>query len=133
MSESMSERREDVWLPLISYRNSLLTGGEDGDRMSVTSGASSKTSSIRSKKGRTPIHKSKRIEGGSISHTETYTEATKHEEHLPNIQWHFLLPSEQPLFIRAWTSQGVESVPQGCWPMLTLMLPTVVSSWLDVL
>uniref|UniRef100_A0A8K9V849 Cohesin subunit SA n=1 Tax=Oncorhynchus mykiss TaxID=8022 RepID=A0A8K9V849_ONCMY len=68
MSESMSERREDVWLPLISYRNSLLTGGEDGDRMSVTSGASSKTSSIRSKKGRTPIHKSKRIEGGSISH-----------------------------------------------------------------
>uniref|UniRef100_A0A8K9WP91 Cohesin subunit SA n=1 Tax=Oncorhynchus mykiss TaxID=8022 RepID=A0A8K9WP91_ONCMY len=59
MSESMSERREDVWLPLISYRNSLLTGGEDGDRMSVTSGASSKTSSIRSKKGRTPIHKSK--------------------------------------------------------------------------
>ncbi|XP_071243783.1 cohesin subunit SA-1 isoform X1 [Salvelinus alpinus] len=62
MSESMSERREDVWLPLISYRNSLLTGGEDGDRMSVTSGASSKTSSIRSKKGRTPIHKSKRIE-----------------------------------------------------------------------
>uniref|UniRef100_A0AAZ3SDY6 Cohesin subunit SA n=1 Tax=Oncorhynchus tshawytscha TaxID=74940 RepID=A0AAZ3SDY6_ONCTS len=74
MSESMSERREDVWLPLISYRNSLLTGGEDGDRMSVTSGASSKTSSIRSKKGRTPIHKSKRIEGGSVSHTETYTE-----------------------------------------------------------
>uniref|UniRef100_A0AAZ3RTP5 Cohesin subunit SA n=1 Tax=Oncorhynchus tshawytscha TaxID=74940 RepID=A0AAZ3RTP5_ONCTS len=78
MSESMSERREDVWLPLISYRNSLLTGGEDGDRMSVTSGASSKTSSIRSKKGRTPIHKSKRIEGGSVSHTETYTEGTKH-------------------------------------------------------
>ncbi|KAK6325373.1 cohesin subunit SA-1a [Coregonus clupeaformis] len=62
MSESMSERREDVWLPLISYRNSLLTGGEDGDRLSVTSGASSKTSSIRSKKGRTPVHKSKRIE-----------------------------------------------------------------------
>ena len=31
------ERREDVWLPLISYRNSLVTGGED-DRMSVNSG-----------------------------------------------------------------------------------------------
>uniref|UniRef100_A0A4W5PMM3 Uncharacterized protein n=1 Tax=Hucho hucho TaxID=62062 RepID=A0A4W5PMM3_9TELE len=28
---------------------------------------------------------------------------------------------------------GVESVPQGCWPMLTPMLPTVMSSWLDVL
>ena len=29
--------------------------------------------------------------------------------------------------------QGVESVPQGCWPILTPMLPTVVSSWLNVL
>uniref|UniRef100_A0AAZ3R5U2 Calpain 1, (mu/I) large subunit a n=1 Tax=Oncorhynchus tshawytscha TaxID=74940 RepID=A0AAZ3R5U2_ONCTS len=28
---------------------------------------------------------------------------------------------------------GVESVPQGCWPMLTPMFPTVVSSCLDVL
>uniref|UniRef100_A0A671WND8 Cohesin subunit SA n=1 Tax=Sparus aurata TaxID=8175 RepID=A0A671WND8_SPAAU len=61
MSESMSERREDVWLPLISYRNSLLTGGDE-DHMSVTSGSSSKTGSVRSKKGRPPIHK-KRIEG----------------------------------------------------------------------
>ena len=31
------------------------------------------------------------------------------------------------------TLQGVESLPQGFWPMLTPMLPTVVSSWLDVL
>uniref|UniRef100_A0A673CF70 Cohesin subunit SA n=1 Tax=Sphaeramia orbicularis TaxID=375764 RepID=A0A673CF70_9TELE len=46
MSESMSERREDVWLPLISYRNSLLTGGDE-DHMSVTSGSSSKTGSVR--------------------------------------------------------------------------------------
>ncbi|XP_071390706.1 cohesin subunit SA-1a isoform X2 [Centroberyx affinis] len=60
MSEAMSERREDVWLPLISYRNSLLTGGDE-DRMSVTSGSSSKTGSVRSKKGRPPLHK-KRIE-----------------------------------------------------------------------
>uniref|UniRef100_A0A8C5HBI6 Cohesin subunit SA n=1 Tax=Gouania willdenowi TaxID=441366 RepID=A0A8C5HBI6_GOUWI len=61
MSESMSERREDVWLPLISYRNSLQTGGDE-DHMSVTSGSSSKTGSVRSKKGRPPLHK-KRIEG----------------------------------------------------------------------
>lgn len=61
MSESMSERREDVWLPLISYRNSLLTGGDE-DHMSVTSGSSSKTGSVRSKKGRPPLHK-RRIEG----------------------------------------------------------------------
>uniref|UniRef100_A0A8C3GC32 Cohesin subunit SA n=1 Tax=Cyclopterus lumpus TaxID=8103 RepID=A0A8C3GC32_CYCLU len=60
MSESMSERREDVWLPLISYRNSLLTGGDE-DHMSVTSGSSSKAGSVRSKKGRPPVHK-KRIE-----------------------------------------------------------------------
>ncbi|XP_070775874.1 cohesin subunit SA-1a [Enoplosus armatus] len=63
MSESMSERREDVWLPLISYRNSLLTGGDE-DHMSVTSGSSSKTGSVRSKKGRPPLHK-KRIEEDS--------------------------------------------------------------------
>lgn len=64
MSESMSERREDVWLPLISYRNSLLTGGDE-DHMSVTSGSSSKTGSVRSKKGRPPLHK-KRIEGEQL-------------------------------------------------------------------
>ncbi|KAL7380294.1 hypothetical protein ABVT39_015232 [Epinephelus coioides] len=64
MSESMSERREDVWLPLISYRNSLLTGGDE-DHMSVTSGSSSKAASVRSKKGRPPIHK-KRIEESSV-------------------------------------------------------------------
>uniref|UniRef100_A0A673C5M8 Cohesin subunit SA n=1 Tax=Sphaeramia orbicularis TaxID=375764 RepID=A0A673C5M8_9TELE len=64
MSESMSERREDVWLPLISYRNSLLTGGDE-DHMSVTSGSSSKTGSVRSKKGRPPLHK-KRIEESSV-------------------------------------------------------------------
>lgn len=62
MSEQMMERREDIWLPLISYRNSLLTGGDD-DRMSVISaGSSSKTSSIRSKKGRPP-HSKRRTEG----------------------------------------------------------------------
>lgn len=62
LTEQMMERREDVWLPLISYRNSLVTGGED-DRMSVNSGSSSsKTSSVRHKKGRPPLHK-KRVEG----------------------------------------------------------------------
>lgn len=70
MSESMSERREDVWLPLISYRNSLLTGGDE-DHMSVTSGSTSKTGSVRSKKGRPLLHK-KRIEG-----QETATRAEK--------------------------------------------------------
>uniref|UniRef100_A0A4W5R7M6 small monomeric GTPase n=1 Tax=Hucho hucho TaxID=62062 RepID=A0A4W5R7M6_9TELE len=38
-----------------------------------------------------------------------------------------LLPSEQPQFVGAWTLQGVKSVSQGCWPMLTPMLSTVVN------
>ncbi|KAM3834835.1 cohesin subunit SA-1 isoform 2-T3 [Vipera latastei] len=65
LTEQMMERREDVWLPLISYRNSLVTGGED-DRMSVNSGSSSsKTSSARNKKGRPPLHK-KRVEDENL-------------------------------------------------------------------
>ncbi|EDL77417.1 stromal antigen 1 (predicted), isoform CRA_a [Rattus norvegicus] len=68
LTEQMMERREDVWLPLISYRNSLVTGGED-DRMSVNSGSSSsKTSSVRSKKGRPPLHR-KRAEDESLDNT----------------------------------------------------------------
>ncbi|KAJ7423974.1 Cohesin subunit SA-1 [Pitangus sulphuratus] len=67
LTEQMMERREDVWLPLISYRNSLVTGGED-DRMSVNSGSSSsKASSVRNKKGRPPLHK-KRVEGADIQY-----------------------------------------------------------------
>ena len=40
--------------------------------------------------------------------------------------------SEQPQFAGAWTLQCVASVSPGCWHMLTQMLATVVSSWLDV-
>ena len=60
-----------------------------------------------------------------------YTECTKCQEHLHQLQ--SLLPSEQHQFVRAWSLQGVESIPQGCWPMLTPMLPTVMLSWLDVI
>uniref|UniRef100_A0AAR2IM23 Cohesin subunit SA n=1 Tax=Pygocentrus nattereri TaxID=42514 RepID=A0AAR2IM23_PYGNA len=57
MTEYMMERREDVWLPLIAYRNSLLTGGDE-DRMSVTTGSTtSRASTVRSKRGRPPLHK----------------------------------------------------------------------------
>ena len=52
-----------------------------------------------------------------------YTECTKH---LPNIELHPLLPSEQPQFVRAWTLRGVESVPQGCWPMSTSIVQCCV-------
>ena len=50
-----------------------------------------------------------------------------------NNELHLLLPFEQLQFVRGFTLQGVESVPQRCWPVLTPMLPKVVSSWLDVL
>ena len=43
------------------------------------------------------------------------------KEHFPSIKLHPLL------------RQGVESVPQGCWSMLTSILSPVVSSWLDIL
>jgi hypothetical protein len=56
-----------------------------------------------------------------------------------NIMKIFLILSCTPFALktasihRAWTLQGVKIVPHGCWPMLTPILPTVVSSWLDVL
>uniref|UniRef100_A0AAQ4S5J2 Cohesin subunit SA n=1 Tax=Gasterosteus aculeatus aculeatus TaxID=481459 RepID=A0AAQ4S5J2_GASAC len=50
---SSGRNREDCWLPLISYRNSLQAGGDD-DTMSVMSGYSSRGSSVRSKKIKPP-------------------------------------------------------------------------------
>uniref|UniRef100_A0A8C7Y446 Cohesin subunit SA n=1 Tax=Oryzias sinensis TaxID=183150 RepID=A0A8C7Y446_9TELE len=53
MTFQMALQREDCWLPLISYRNSLQAGGDD-DTMSVMSGYSSRGSSVRSKKIKPP-------------------------------------------------------------------------------
>uniref|UniRef100_A0A3Q2NQE3 Cohesin subunit SA n=1 Tax=Fundulus heteroclitus TaxID=8078 RepID=A0A3Q2NQE3_FUNHE len=53
MTFQMALQREDCWLPLISYRNSLQAGGDD-DTMSVMSGYSSRGSSVRSKKSKPP-------------------------------------------------------------------------------
>uniref|UniRef100_A0AAQ5XAR7 Cohesin subunit SA n=1 Tax=Amphiprion ocellaris TaxID=80972 RepID=A0AAQ5XAR7_AMPOC len=58
MTFQMALQREDCWLPLISYRNSLQAGGDD-DTMSVISGISSRGSTIRSKKSK-PATASKR-------------------------------------------------------------------------
>uniref|UniRef100_A0A8D0AUH7 Cohesin subunit SA n=1 Tax=Sander lucioperca TaxID=283035 RepID=A0A8D0AUH7_SANLU len=57
MTVQMALQREDCWLPLISYRNSLQAGGDD-DTMSVVSGISSR-GSTRSKKSK-PATSSKR-------------------------------------------------------------------------
>ncbi|XP_078787390.1 cohesin subunit SA-2a isoform X4 [Oryzias latipes] len=58
MTFQMALQREDCWLPLISYRNSLQGGGDD-DTMSVISGISSRGSSAWSKKSK-PTSASKR-------------------------------------------------------------------------
>uniref|UniRef100_A0A3B4XPM8 Cohesin subunit SA n=1 Tax=Seriola lalandi dorsalis TaxID=1841481 RepID=A0A3B4XPM8_SERLL len=58
MTFQMALQRDDCWLPLISYRNSLQAGVDD-DTMSVISGISSRGSTIRSKKSK-PVTASKR-------------------------------------------------------------------------
>ncbi|OCT65777.1 hypothetical protein XELAEV_18042023mg [Xenopus laevis] len=66
----MSLRREDVWLPLMSYRNSLLAGGDD-DTMSVMSGMSGRGSSTRSKKIKLPTGKRKLPEAEESSSSDS--------------------------------------------------------------
>uniref|UniRef100_A0A672L0F6 Cohesin subunit SA n=1 Tax=Sinocyclocheilus grahami TaxID=75366 RepID=A0A672L0F6_SINGR len=66
MTFQMALQREDCWLPLISYRNSLQAGGDD-DTMSVVSGISSRGSSVRSKKAKPATGKRKLPEGKTES------------------------------------------------------------------
>uniref|UniRef100_A0A8C0YSP2 Cohesin subunit SA n=2 Tax=Cyprinidae TaxID=7953 RepID=A0A8C0YSP2_CYPCA len=68
MTFQMALQREDCWLPLISYRNSLQAGGDD-DTMSVVSGISSRGSSVRSKKAKPATGKRKLPEGKTIQET----------------------------------------------------------------
>lgn len=65
MTFQMALQREDCWLPLISYRNSLQAGGDD-DTMSVVSGISSRGSSVRSKKAKPATAKRKIPEGNTF-------------------------------------------------------------------
>uniref|UniRef100_A0A674MTY4 Cohesin subunit SA n=1 Tax=Takifugu rubripes TaxID=31033 RepID=A0A674MTY4_TAKRU len=69
MTFQMALQRDDCWLPLISYRNSLQVGGDD-DTMSVVSGISSRGSS-RSKKSKTATaNKRKLPEGENLATLE---------------------------------------------------------------
>ncbi|XP_075040468.1 cohesin subunit SA-2 isoform X1 [Mixophyes fleayi] len=70
MTFQMSLRREDVWLPLMSYRNSLLAGGDD-DTMSVMSGMSGRGSSVRSKKTKPATGKRKLPEAEESSSSDS--------------------------------------------------------------
>lgn len=62
MTFQMALQRDDCWLPLISYRNSLQVGGDD-DTMSVISGISSRGSS-RSKKSKTATANKRKLPEG---------------------------------------------------------------------
>ncbi|XP_023686294.1 cohesin subunit SA-2 isoform X1 [Paramormyrops kingsleyae] len=66
MTFQMALQREDCWLPLISYRNSLQAGGDD-DTMSVISGISSRGSTVRSKKAKPATGKRKLAEAEETS------------------------------------------------------------------
>ncbi|MGH0172611.1 UNVERIFIED_CONTAM: hypothetical protein FKN15_063863 [Acipenser sinensis] len=68
MTFQMALRREDCWLPLISYRNSLQVGGDD-DTMSVISGISSR-GSVRSKKTKPATAKRKVAEAEESSSSD---------------------------------------------------------------
>ncbi|KAM4662683.1 cohesin subunit SA-2 [Discoglossus pictus] len=70
MTFQMSLRREDVWLPLMSYRNSLLAGGDD-DTMSVMSGMSGRGSSMRNKKTKPATGKRKLPEAEESSSSDS--------------------------------------------------------------
>lgn len=65
MTFQMALQRDDCWLPLISYRNSLQVGGDD-DTMSVVSGISSRGSSRSKKSKPTTANKRKLPEGESL-------------------------------------------------------------------
>uniref|UniRef100_A0AAQ5YF32 Cohesin subunit SA n=1 Tax=Amphiprion ocellaris TaxID=80972 RepID=A0AAQ5YF32_AMPOC len=112
MTFQMALQREDCWLPLISYRNSLQAGGDD-DTMSVISGISSRGSTIRSKKSK-PATASKRklSEGDSDAvwmnrEQNVQTPVMMHSPHLtstvlrdpkkmrPEDSYTFTMPAEQ--------------------------------------
>uniref|UniRef100_A0A8C2ZEV6 Cohesin subunit SA n=1 Tax=Cyclopterus lumpus TaxID=8103 RepID=A0A8C2ZEV6_CYCLU len=63
MTVQMALQRDDCWLPLISYRNSLQVGGDD-DTMSVISGISSR-GSTRSKKSKSATASKRKLPEGN--------------------------------------------------------------------
>lgn len=66
MTFQMALQRDDCWLPLISYRNSLQVGGDD-DTMSVISGISSRGSSRSKKSKPAAVNKRKLPEGENFA------------------------------------------------------------------
>lgn len=71
MTFQMALQRDDCWLPLISYRNSLQAGGDD-DTMSVISGISSRGSTIRSKKSKPATTSKRKLPEGEKFHHDLF-------------------------------------------------------------
>uniref|UniRef100_A0A3Q2WB44 Cohesin subunit SA n=2 Tax=Haplochromini TaxID=319058 RepID=A0A3Q2WB44_HAPBU len=69
MTFQMALQREDCWLPLISYRNSLQAGADD-DTMSVISGISSRGSTVRSKKSKPATASKRKLPEGDSSSSD---------------------------------------------------------------
>uniref|UniRef100_A0A671KBD9 Cohesin subunit SA n=1 Tax=Sinocyclocheilus anshuiensis TaxID=1608454 RepID=A0A671KBD9_9TELE len=65
MTFQMALQRDDCWLPLISYRNSLQTGADD-DTLSVISGMSSR-SSARSRRSKPPAASKRKLPEGTYA------------------------------------------------------------------
>uniref|UniRef100_A0A672M6P6 Cohesin subunit SA n=1 Tax=Sinocyclocheilus grahami TaxID=75366 RepID=A0A672M6P6_SINGR len=65
MTFQMALQRDDCWLPLISYRNSLQAGADD-DTLSVISGMSSR-SSARSRRSKPPAAKESSCSSSDVS------------------------------------------------------------------
>ncbi|KAF7244823.1 Cohesin subunit SA-2 [Varanus komodoensis] len=82
MTFQMSLRREDVWLPLMSYRNSLLAGGDD-DTMSVISGISNRGSTVRNKKTKPATGKRKLPEAEESSSSDSMWMNREQTMHTP--------------------------------------------------
>lgn len=87
MTFQMTLQREDCWLPLISYRNSLQAGADD-DTMSVISGISSRGSSVRSKKAKPATGKRKLVdvEESSSSSTDMWLAREQQQQQVSGIQ-----------------------------------------------
>uniref|UniRef100_A0AAQ5YTG4 Cohesin subunit SA n=1 Tax=Amphiprion ocellaris TaxID=80972 RepID=A0AAQ5YTG4_AMPOC len=113
MTFQMALQREDCWLPLISYRNSLQAGGDD-DTMSVISGISSRGSTIRSKKSKPATASKRKLSEGDSSDAvwmnreqNVQTPVMMHSPHLtstvlrdpkkmrPEDSYTFTMPAEQ--------------------------------------
>uniref|UniRef100_A0A671MN32 Cohesin subunit SA n=1 Tax=Sinocyclocheilus anshuiensis TaxID=1608454 RepID=A0A671MN32_9TELE len=71
MTFQMALQRDDCWLPLISYRNSLQMGADD-DTLSVISGMSSR-SSARSRRSKPPAASKRKLPEGTCALNHNYT------------------------------------------------------------